>query len=457
METAIAALPPHSVELEEAVIGCILQSQDALLKIIDTLPTEAFFVSLHREIFEVARNLHESRLTPDLHAIAAKFKDEREKLSQIAQICQKAVVFENVESYAAIVFEKYNRRRLIELGQKAIAMAHDLTMDWEEINEKVEENLTVIATGQQKEGGLVHVQEILTNIYFNLEKPDEIDATPTGIFGLDQLLSGGLRPQTLTIVAAATGLGKSQVLNNVAYAVAASTAHKVNEGKSQAKPVVIFSMEMSSEAMVSRILSSDSQVPLSKIVSKRLHQQDVDSIVDGIARIGAFPLYIDDTPGDTLTLGKIASGCHKIKRKYGSIGLVCVDYLQMFGDRSSGNRHGDIGKYTQGLLNLSKRLDCPFLSLAQINRAVASRNDKRPTLADLGESSKIENDSNAVIFLYREDYYSSEKNYEDEVPMELIVAKNRNGPRGTVTVYFDLPTGRIRSDRPSQNYQQGVQ
>jgi replicative DNA helicase len=452
METAIAALPPHSVELEEAVIGCILQSQDALLRIIDDLPTEAFFVSLHREIFEVARNLHESRLTPDLHAIASKFKDEREKLSQIAQICQKTVVIENVETYAAIVFEKYNRRRLIELGQKAIAMAHDLTTEWEEINERVEEDLTAIATGRQKEGGLVHVQEILAEIYFDLEKAEETDAISTGIDKLDGLLSGGFRPQEVTILAAATGLGKSQFLNNVAYSVAASTVRQSLNSEKPVEPVVIFSMEMSSKAMIRRILSMDTEIPLSKIVSKRLSQSETERIINGVARIGEFPLYVDDTPGDTLTLGKIASECHKIKREYGSIGLVCVDYLQMFGDRNSGQRHGEVAKYSQGLLNLSKRLDCHVLALAQINQAVDARNNKRPTLADLGESGKIKQDANTVIFLYREDYYSSEKSYEDEVPMELIVAKNRNGPCETVGVFFNKPTGRIRCDRPSQNY-----
>ena len=441
------SLPPHSVELEEAVIGSILQSQDALLRIVGTLPTEAFFVPLHREIYQAASDIYQDQLQPDLYAIASRFKDESDKVQEIARICNKVLVPENVESYAAIVIDRYNRRRLIELGQKAIALAYDLTTDWDSVIEEMEGKLTSVTFGKSEDDEATPLYEILGELFNEFNTPDK-DTLPTNIPQVDEFLSGGIRPKTLTVIAGATGMGKSQVLNKFAYEIA-GYAVRTND---DTKPVVIYSMEMSKKQMAARILSVDCQIPLTRIISKQVKAEDYPVIVDSLGRLADYPLYINDTPGDTLTLGKIASDCYRLKRKHGGLGLILVDYLQMFGDRSSVQRSGEVGKYSQGLLALSKRLDCPIVALAQINQAPAARTNKRPTLNDVGESAKIGQDANTVILLYREDYYSSEKNYEEEVPLELIVAKNRNGPCGTATVYFHLPTGRIRGDRPSYSF-----
>jgi replicative DNA helicase len=277
---------------------------------------------------------------------------------------------------------------------------------------------------------------------------------PLGIPQVDEILNGGLRPKEFTILAARPGMGKSQLMNAVAYEIAMSaikSATKESIENQENFPIAIFSAEMSKEAEVKRFLAMHSNVSLGRVVSKRLSESDGNAINNGLAELAELPIFIDDTAGTSLTIGSITSKCNRLKQKYGGIRMIMVDYLQLLGQRDSNQRSGEVGAFSAGFLNLAKTLECHVFALAQLSRGPEGRTDKRPMLSDLGESGKLEQDANTVIFIYREDYYAKERS-EDEVPMELIFAKNRNGSTDTVKVFFNKPTGRIRGDRPSQTY-----
>jgi replicative DNA helicase len=228
-------------------------------------------------------------------------------------------------------------------------------------------------------------------------------------------------------------MGKTWVGNLIARAVA---------GSDQAHPAMVFSAEMNIDQLAARFVATEAQINLGAIMERRWSDQEFNALM--LTDFDHLPIYLDDTVGSELTMAHIESQCQQVRRKHGAIGVVVVDYIQLLGNRGGGNRAGELGHYSGALAGLGKKLNCPVVALAQLNRAVESRNNKRPILSDLKESGDIEQDAFTVIFLNRDDYYADEKSSGDEfIPLELIFAKNRNGPCGIATVQFQPSTGAI--------------
>lgn len=428
-------LLPHSLPAEESVLGAIMYAPGVIEQVQDVLPPEAFLVAFNREAYKAAIALNQEKGL-DLLAVANRAQNPTSAAAKLLEMTQRVIGTGEVQQNVEIILDCYRRRRLIEMAQEVITKAQSPMESADEIRGKVDETMTAIY--QDKEAsGVMSLHEILQGLLPKLAQPH--DGLSLGLPVVDDLMAGGLRPKTFSVVAARPSMGKTWVGNMMARAIAGTQ-----------KPAIIFSAEMGMEQLATRFLATETGIDLGSILSRNFSDQDLQRMAAAAGRLN-HPIYIDDTVGSALTLNHIKSVCHKIKRRHGEVGVVVVDYIQLLGDRGSGNRAGEVGKYSGGMNDLSKTLDCPVIALAQLNRGVEGRQDKRPMLSDLKESGDIEQDAHTVIFLYREDYYNREEQGDgrDFVKLELIFAKNRNGSCGTASVFFQPATGQIVGELPS--------
>ncbi len=430
----ISGLLPHSLQAEETVIGAILFAPATIDSIQESLPPEAFYVAFNREVYKTAIALQrEGRL--DMVTLASRSQNPANTASRLTDLVQSVIGTGEVAQSVDVILDCYRRRRLIEMANDVITKSQAMINPVDEIRGQVDETMTEIY--QDKEASSVSsLQDILQELLPKLADPH--DGLSLGLTAIDDLLAGGLRPKTFSVIAARPSMGKTWVGNMVARAIAGTQ-----------KPAIIFSAEMGMEQLATRFLATETGVDLGSILSRTFSDQEWERMASAVSRLNQ-PIFIDDTVGSALTLNHIKSVCHKIKRQYGEVGVVVVDYIQLLGDRGSGNRAGEVGKYSGGMNDLSKILNCPVIALAQLNRGVENRQDKRPMLSDLKESGDIEQDAHTVIFLYREDYYNREEQTDgrDFVKLELIFAKNRNGSCGTAAVFFQPATGQIVGELP---------
>lgn len=425
-------IPPHSLEAEKALLGSIMLRGETMHDIVDIVNEQSFYSNQHRIVWSALLELHTKGSPIDILTISARLK-EKEQLEQAGGVAFLSEVINSVPSstnanhYAEIVEKKHSMRELLRAAERISSLGYDEESELHELLEKAEKALYEVTnkTGSHK---FIALKDTLHEAWERLDhlhkSKDELRGVPTGFTELDNKLSG-FQKSDLIILAARPSMGKTSLALDIARKSAVN--HKV--------PVAIFSLEMSSQQLVDRMLSAESQVDSWKIrTGHNLSvEQDFKSIGDAISRLSDAPIYIDDAPGNNIL--KMRSVARRLKNEKG-LGLIVVDYLQLMLPTTA--KHTDnvvqqITEISHSLKNLARELEVPVLALSQLSRAVEQRGGK-PRLSDLRDSGSIEQDADIVMFIHREADQDAGGRKEEA---EILVEKHRNGPTGTIKLFFD--------------------
>ena len=424
-------MPPASIEAEQAVLGAMLLKPDAVTTAAEELSADDFYRETHRLIFEAMMELKERTEPVDLVTLTEQLK-KADKLAKIGGIPALSLIANsvptaaNVHYHARIVHEKAQLRSLINAATEIAGAAYESADEVEDIMDSAEKRILQVASGQRSKD-FVPLQDILLDtleqIDLRYNNKGSITGLPTGFTELDHL-TAGLQKSDLILVAARPSMGKTAFTLNIA-------AHVVLRAK---EPVAFFSLEMSKEQLVQRLLCSEGRIDSQRLRVGELEEKEWGDLIDTANRLSAAPLYIDDTPG--ITVMELRSKARRLKAEHG-LSLIVIDYLQLMQGRASksgDNRQQEISEISRSLKALARELNVPVIALSQLSRSVESRQIKRPMLSDLRESGSLEQDADIVMFLYREDYYDPET--ENKNITEVIIAKHRNGPVDTVDLTF---------------------
>lgn len=436
-----AEQPPNNIEAEASLLGAILIDTDAIVKIADSISVDDFYDRRHARIFEAMSVLYEKRSPIDVLTLADQLKgtgflDMVGGASYLAELTNFVPTAAHVEQYAGIVGQKAMRRRLISTSTEMATLGQDESRSLQELIEEAETRLFSVSKQHVKQT-IVSLESVLADSFERLDDlhkdKNKLRGVPTGYKDLDNILAG-LQRSDLLIIAARPSMGKTAFVLNLAHKVAT----KANES------VLIFSLEMSKEQLVDRLLAMESGVDAWALRTGRLTDSDFERLGEAMGTLSEAKIYIDDTPGITVSDLRTKSRREAHTQK---LGLIIVDYLQLMSGGSKfggeGNRVQEISEISRGLKGIARELNVPLIALSQLSRSVESRQPKIPQLADLRESGSIEQDADVVAFLYREDYY--EPDSERKNLLDVLIKKHRNGPTGAVELYFDREKQRIRS------------
>lgn len=426
----LGKVPPHDIEAEQAVIGSMLTDKDAVASCIEVLKEEDFYREDNRAIYLAILNLYNRAEPIDIITVKAELEsmgkfEQVGGLEYLAELPEKVPTTANAMKYIKIVEEKSTLRRLIKTANEIIELGYDPTEDVEEVMENAEKKIFNIMQDKNQKG-YTPIKDVLVDSFTQLEelynRKQHITGVPTGFSELDYK-TAGLHGSELILIAARPAMGKSAFALNIAT----NAALRANV------PVAIFSLEMSKEQMVNRILCSEAMVDSNKVRTGKLEEEDWAKLAGAIGPLSDSQIYIDDTPG--ISVMEIRAKCRKLKLEK-NIGLVVIDYLQLVqaSNKRNGSREQEISEISRSLKILAKELDVPVVALSQLSRAVEQRPDHRPMLSDLRESGAIEQDADIVMFLYRDDYYNEESEKKDIA--EVIIAKHRGGSTGTVDLLW---------------------
>ncbi len=427
----IGKVPPHDIEAEQAIIGSMLTDKDAVITAMETLKKEDFYREDNQSIYEAITNLYSKGEPVDIITV----KDELESmgmfekvggLEYLSELPEKVPTTANADKYVKIVSEKATLRDLIKTANEIVELGYDPTENIEDIMEGAEKRIFNIMQGKNQKG-YEQIKDVLVDSFNKLEelynRKQHITGVPTGFSELDYK-TAGLHGSDLVLIAARPAMGKTAFALNIA-------THAAVKAK---VPVAIFSLEMSKEQLVNRILCSESMVDSNKVRTGKLEEDDWGKLASSIGPLSEAEIYIDDTPGITVT--EIRAKCRKLKLEK-DIGLVIIDYLQLVqgsSNRRIGSREQEISEISRSLKILAKEINVPVIALSQLSRAAEQRPDHRPMLSDLRESGAIEQDADIVMFLYRDDYYNPESEKKDIA--EVIISKHRGGSTGTVELLW---------------------
>lgn len=429
---------PHNLEAEQSVLGSMFISKYALQSCADRLEKDLFYSDANGKIFEVMHNLMEKGSAVDLTTVTAEL-DNRKILKQVGgveyltDIINSVPSAANVEEYIKIVEEKAILRRLINEATTIVSDGYNSTENIGDILENAEKKiLNVVKTRRGTE--FRSIQDILYKTQADLEKlaqtKGEITGLRTGFPDLDRVTSG-LHENELIIIAARPAMGKTAFAVNLA----------VNAASNCDKAVALFNMEMSGEQLAMRMLASAGQIDQTKLKKGRLEHNDWKKVNEAISRLAETKIFIDDTPG--MTMSEIKAKCRRLASSESGLGLVIIDYLQLISGSSkyAGNRQQEVSDISRGLKTMAMELNIPVVACAQLSRSVEGREDKRPILSDLRESGSIEQDADIVAFLYRDDYYTKEISIDENTSKsEFIIGKHRSGPTTTIDLIFKRDT-----------------
>jgi replicative DNA helicase len=427
-------LPPHSIEAEQSVIGGLLLANDKIHEIRDKVAADDFYRDDHKQIFRAIELLDKDSFPIDVVTLANKLKDlevlERVGgLPYLAELAENTPSSANIQAYAKVVQERALSRKLLITANLIEQITRNPEgRSSEEIIAEAENELRKINEARAKDGGLQHVDPILKNAVNQIEEmvanQGKLAGLTTGFTQLDEI-TNGLKKTDLIIVAARPAMGKTSFAMNLIEA-----AILKNEDP---KPAVVFSMEMSAEQLMLRLISANGHIHAGRISKGTLEDDDWPRLTTTMTRLKGKPLFIDDTPA--LTPNELKSRVHRIHNEYGGIGIVMVDYLQLMqvSGRSEG-RTAEISEISRSLKALAKEYKCPVVALSQLNRSLEQRPNKRPIMSDLRESGAIEQDADIIMFLYRDEYYNEDS--EDQGIAEVILGKHRAGETGTVKLAF---------------------
>ena len=430
-EALIKRVMPHSIEAEQSVVGAMLMDKDAILTASELISGQDFYQSAYGVIFDSMVELFNEGRPVDLVTLQDRLKEkdvppEISSLEFVRDLVTAVPTSANVKYYAEIVADKSMMRRLIKLNDELSNICYAGNEPLPAILEKTEKSVFELLQ-KRNLGEYTPIRQVVLNALDRIERAAKnkgnVTGVPTGFNDLDYKLSG-LQPSDLVLVAARPSMGKTAFVLNIAQYV----AFKKEKG------VAIFSLEMSKEQLVNRLFSLESQVDSQAIRTGNLKDSDWEKLIEGAGIIGKSNLIIDDTPG--ISVSELRSKCRKYKLEH-DIQLVIIDYLQlMSGTRRTGNenRQQEISDISRSLKALARELQAPVIALSQLSRACETRTDHRPMLSDLRESGAIEQDADVVMFLYRDDYYNKDTDHPNEA--EVIIAKQRNGPIGTVNLLW---------------------
>lgn len=432
-------LPPQNIEAEEAILGGILLDPEAIGRINDLLRPEAFYIRAHQDIYKAALALFAQGKPTDLTSVTAWLYDQGilAKIggqSKLAQLVDRTVSAVNIDQYAALVTDKYLRRKLIQAGNEIVQLGYETSTELVTVLDRSEQKIFGL-TQDRPQQGLVPISDTILHTFQDIETRNQETAFLPGIscnfYDLDAM-TGGFQRSDLIIVAGRPSMGKTSFAINIAQSIASQ--HNL--------PVAIFSLEMSKEQLVQRMLSSEAGIESNRLRSGRLSQNEWEPLSNAIGVLSSLPIYIDDTANMTVT--EMRSQARRLQaEKGGLLGLVLIDYLQLMEGSGSDNRVQELSKITRSLKGLSRELSAPIIALSQLSRGVEARTNKRPMMSDLRESGSIEQDADLVIMLYRDEYYSPDT--PDRGIAEVIITKHRNGPTGTVKLLFDPQFTRFRN------------
>ena len=431
-------VPPQNIEAEQAVLGAMLIDKEAIAKATEVLSADDFYREAHRVIFSAMLELYNKNEAVDMVTVTEILKRDNklEDIGGIAYITSLANVVltaANVKYHAEIVAEKSVLRQLVRVSTEIAAMGYEANEDVGTLLDTAESRILEISN-RKKKNDFTAINDILMDsvqsIESLLQNKGGLTGLPAGFADLDKLTSG-LHPSDFIILAARPSMGKTALALNIVQNVALR-AHKVIGG--EPRSVAFFSLEMSKEQLVNRMLCAEAGIDSQRLRVGERHDEDWTHLWDACDTMSRAKIYIDDTAG--ITAMDMRSRARRLKAEHG-LDLIVVDYLQLMqgsGKRNnSGDRQQEVSEISRSLKALARELDVPVLALSQLSRSVESRQVKRPMLSDLRESGSLEQDADIVAFLYREDYYNPET---ENKHTELIIAKHRNGPVDTVNLFF---------------------
>jgi replicative DNA helicase len=459
---------PHNIEAEQALLGAILVNNEAFYRVSDFLEADHFFEPIHQKIFGLARELIRAGklATP---VTLKTFLDAGIDIGgmsvtqYLARLAAEATTIINSEDYGRTVYDLFIRRSLIQVGEDMVNVAYDAPVDFSPRNqiEDAERKLFDLAESGRYDGGFQRFSQAMTTAIdmaaHAFQRDGKLSGIATGLDDLDRLM-GGLQKSDLIVLAGRPGMGKTSLATNIAFNVAAAwqPGEVRPDGHTETANggvVGFFSLEMSAEQLATRIIAEQTEIPSNQIRRGGISEAEFEKIKDYSIRLQNLPLYVDETGG--ISIAQLAARARRLKRQRG-LDMLVIDYLQLLSGsskRSSENRVQEITEITTKLKALAKELQVPVIALSQLSRQVESREDKHPQLSDLRESGSIEQDADVVLFVYREEYYhvmrkpleSDREKFAqwladgDKVggKAEVIVAKQRHGPTGTVELQFD--------------------
>ncbi|GAW32564.1 replicative DNA helicase [Carboxydocella sp. JDF658] len=429
MSLAMDRVPPHNLDAEQSVLGSMLLDQEAVFKAMEIIRAEDFYRDAHRLIFEAICDLADRSEPVDIITVAEELRQrgQLDKVGGAAYIATLSGIVPtaaNVEYYARIIREKSLLRALISAATRIAQLGYEGEAEAEEILMQAEKMIYDLSQ-RKASRTFATMHEILMETFDRIEylyqNKGDVTGVPTGFIDLDRLTSG-LQPSDLIIVAARPAMGKTSFCLNIAQHAAIKAGI----------PVAIFSLEMSKEQLVQRMLCSEAMVDQHRLRTGQLTEQDWPRLVRAVGPMAQAPIFIDDTVG--ISVLEMRAKCRRLKAEHG-LGLVIIDYLQLMqGSRRSESRQQEISEISRALKGLARELNVPVIALSQLSRAVEQTHDKRPNLSHLRESGAIEQDADIVSFIYREEYYNPDT--EKKGIAEIIIAKHRNGPVGSVELGF---------------------
>ncbi|HOV80838.1 MAG TPA: replicative DNA helicase [Bacillota bacterium] len=422
-------VPPQNIDAEQSVLGAILLDREAIYKVMKVLRPDDFYRENHRIIYEAMLDLNESGSPVDMITVSDHLRrqgtlEKAGGVAYIASLGETVPTAANVEYYARIVEEKSLLRTLIQVSARIAGMSYEEGEEPEKLITEAEQ--MIVELGSRRAATAFYaIKDIILDTFAHLEflynNRGSVTGVPTSFPDLDRICSG-LQPSDLIILAGRPSMGKTALGLCIAYS--AALRHNI--------PVAIFSLEMSKEQLVQRILCAEARVDQHRLRTGNLEEDDWRMLHETKGKLAGIPIFIDDTPG--ITVRQVRAKSRLLKAEKG-LGLIVIDYLQMMqGNRRYENRQQEISDISRSLKSLAKELNVPVLALAQLSRLVERRDNKRPIMSDLRESGSLEQDADLIMFIYRDEYYNPDS--EKKGIAEIIISKHRNGPVGTVELGF---------------------
>lgn len=446
----ITRTPPRDLEAEKAVLGAAFLTQDAIVQAREYLTEDDFYSNRHKIIFRAMTRLNENDQPIDIISMKNELDREKETdnvggMEYLTELAEAVPTAADAAYYAKLVRDKATIRRLIKTATKIAGKGYEDNEDLTTLLDDAERSILNVAESN-KNGDLKQISDLLqesaAHIYNLSKQKTDVTGLTTGYPQLDKMTTG-LHPDELIIIAARPAMGKTAFALNIAQNVAV---------KNNAA-VAIFSLEMGAESLVNRMLCAEGSINANHLRTGELSEDEWKSLWMAMQSLNKAQIYIDDTPG--IQVPEIRAKCRRLAKQTGNLGLVVIDYLQLIEGGNAENRQQEVSEISRQLKKLAKELQCPVIALSQLSRGVEQRQDKRPVLSDIRESGSIEQDADIVSFLYRDDYYDHDDD-DDEAPdpasdepslseTEVIIDKNRSGPRGTVKLLFNKTYNKFAS------------
>jgi len=447
-------VPPQDIEAEQAVLGAVFLDADAIIDAMEVIAPEDFYRRSHQIIFQAMIQLNDRSESIDLITLKAEIEKSNSLedvggLTYLTELSQASPSAASIAYYAKIVDDKATLRNLIQTASRIVTKGFEQDEDVQSIIDQAEKSILEVSE-KRNSNGFQSIAEVLNRTIETIDQlaqnNEEITGLPTGYAALDKM-TAGLQKEELIILAARPAVGKTAFALNIAQ----------NVGTKTDRSVAIFSLEMGAESLVNRMLCAEGSIEASHLRTGQLSEEEWRNLIVAMGSLSNANIYIDDTPG--IKISEIRARCRKLAQEKGNLGLILIDYLQLIEGTGRENRQQEVSEISRQLKKLAKELKVPVIALSQLSRGVEQRQDKRPVLSDIRESGSIEQDADIVAFLYRDDYYRSEGDADDEPEeqqnnnvIEVIIEKNRSGARGTVELLFIKEYNKFSSVSPREEF-----